>query len=487
MSSSNVNVDELKKEKKLFKTIKKLIILFAIAFAGNVLFILGSYRLLNALKVSGGEVHNFETALLVVSAAVAVFFLVGFALLIRNLSRSLNSITTILDAVMEGNLDARTDLTERNELGSVGKALDTILDERVEAEKRSKQENEEINNAVVKLLHGVHKLSQKDLTARIDVTEDATGPIADSINLLADEIAKVLQGVKAISHDVSLACQLVKEHSDTAVRYANEERTEVDRANAESIAASEGMMQIAELAQICSTAADAAIDTTTKAKDTVLGTVDGINSIRETIRETEKRIKRLGERSQEISSVVSLINSIAERTHILALNASMHAASAGEAGRGFAVVADEVQRLAENAREATAQISSLVNNIQTETSEAVTTMNSAISEVVSGTQLAGQAGEQMQVTLKRTNQLVEMVQQIASSSKQQAKTTNIITDRAKAIKENTEKTNSELLEQSKNADKLVNYSTQLVQAVGVFTLPDIESSPGSTPVIKAVK
>ena len=219
----------------------------------------------------------------------------------------------------------------------------------------------------------------------------------------------------------------------------------------------------------------------------MLGTVDGINSIRETIRETEKRIKRLGERSQEISSVVSLINSIAERTHILALNASMHAASAGEAGRGFAVVADEVQRLAENAREATAQISSLVNNIQTETSEAVTTMNSAISEVVSGTQLAGQAGEQMQGTLKRTNQLVEMVQQIASSSKQQAKTTNIITDRAKAIKENTEKTNSELLEQSKNADKLVNYSTQLVQAVGVFTLPDIESSPGSTPVIKAVK
>ena len=127
--------------------------------------------------------------------------------------------------------------------------------------------------------------------------------------------------------------------------------------------------------------------------------------------------------------MVSLINSIAERTHILALNASMHAASAGEAGRGFAVVADEVQRLAENAREATAQISSLVNNIQTETSEAVTTMNSAISEVVSGTQLAGQAGEQMQVTLKRTNQLVEMVQQIASSSKQQAKTTNIITVR----------------------------------------------------------
>lgn len=485
MSSSNL--DKLEYQNKLFKTVKKLIALFTAAFIGFVLFTVVSYRLLDALKLSGSDVQYLETTLLIISGAVALFFLMGFGFLIRNFSRSLNSIMAILDSVLEGNLEARTGLTESNELGRVGKALDAILDERVKAEKRSKQENEEINNAVVKLLHGVHKLSQKDLTARIEVTEDATGPIADSINLLADEIAKVLQGVKAISHDVSHACQLVKEHSDTAVRYANEERIEVDRANAESTAASEGMMQISELAQICSSAADAAIETTTKAKETVLGTVDGINSIRETIRETEKRIKRLGERSQEISSVVSLINSIAERTHILALNASMHAASAGEAGRGFAVVADEVQRLAENAREATAQISSLVNNIQTETSEAVTTMNSAISEVVSGTQLAAQAGEQMQVTLKRTNQLVEMVQQIASSSKQQAKTTNIITDRAKAIKENTEKTNSELLEQSKNADKLVNYSTQLVQAVGVFTLPSFDSKQTTAPVMKAVK
>ena len=485
MSSSNV--DKLENRNRVFKTVRKLILLLAIAFISYGTFIYVTYRLLDALRVSGSGAHNFETALIIIAGASTFIFLVGLGFLIRNFSSSLTSIMTILDSVLEGNLDARTGLTEQNELGRVGQALDTILDERVKAEKRSKKENEEINNAVVKLLHGVHKLSQKDLTARIDVTEDATGPIADSINLLADEIAKVLQGVKAISHDVSHACQLVKEHSDTAVRYANEERIEVDRANAESTAASEGMMQISELAQICSTAADAAIETTTKAKETVLGTVDGINSIRETIRETEKRIKRLGERSQEISSVVSLINSIAERTHILALNASMHAASAGEAGRGFAVVADEVQRLAENAREATAQISSLVNNIQTETSEAVTTMNSAISEVVSGTQLAAQAGEQMQVTLKRTNQLVEMVQQIASSSKQQAKTTNIITDRAKAIKENTEKTNSELLEQSKNADKLVNYSTQLVQAVGVFTLPNGDSMQGTAPVIKAVK
>ena len=350
--------------------------------------------------------------------------------------------------------------------------LTRSMDEHIRIEKRTKMENQELSNAVINLLQGVDKLSQKDLTVRMNITEDATAPIADSLNLLADEIAGVLQGVTRISHDISHFCHLVKDHSDTVISYANEERDEVDRANAELTNASRVMVQIAELAKTSGVAADAAMETTAKAKDTVVGTVQGINNIREVIRETEKRIKRLGERSQEISSVVSLINSIAERTHILALNASIHAASTGEAGRGFVVIADEVQRLAENAREATGQISSLVNNIQTETSETVTIMNNVISEVVSGTKLSEQAGVQMEETLLKTRQLVNMVQEIAVNSDQQAKTANLITERANSIKDSTQKTNRELQEQSIYADKLVQYSSELVKAVGVFRLPD---------------
>lgn len=349
------------------------------------------------------------------------------------------------------------------------------MEEHAQAEQRSKQENADLSNAVVNLLHGVAKLSQKDLTVRMDITEDATAPIADSLNLLADEISRVLRGVSQVSNEISHICNSVKTHSDIAIGLANQERDEVDRANAELTEASEVMVKIAELAKSCGTAADAAKETTVKAKETVVSTVGGINSIREIIRETEKRIKRLGERSQEITSVVSLINSIAERTHILALNASIHAASTGEAGRGFVVIADEVQRLAENAREATGQISSLVNNIQTETSETVTIMNNVISEVVAGTRLAEQAGVRMEETLHRTYELVNMVQQIAVRSDQQARTASLITERAKAIKASTQKTNEELLEQSLYADKLVQYTSELVKAVGVFKLP------GSTP------
>lgn len=202
---------------------------------------------------------------------------------------------------------------------------------------------------------------------------------------------------------------------------AADDRAEVDLAAQTLSIAANSLHEIALLAQQCNAAADTASKTTQSALSAVDNTVTGINSTRDVIRETGKRIKRLGERSQEISGVVNLINVIAERTHILALNASMHAASAGEAGRGFAVVADEVQRLAENARQATQQISALVNNIQIETADTVSTMNDAISQIVEGSRLAEQAGQQMHMTQQSTAQLVASVKQIAISWKNRQK------------------------------------------------------------------
>ncbi|MDZ7737431.1 MAG: methyl-accepting chemotaxis protein [Gammaproteobacteria bacterium] len=232
------------------------------------------------------------------------------------------------------------------------------------------------------------------------------------------------------------------------------------------------MQRIAKLAQASNRSADEAIEMTTTAVETVTNTVDSINKIRDTIRETEKRIKRLGERSQEISTAVNLINNIAERTHILALNASMHAASAGEAGRGFAVVADEVQRLAENAREATSQISTLVNNIQVETASTVSTMNELITQVVGGSKLAEEAGEQMRVTQTTTTELVRMVQKIAAGATAQANTSTRLRDRTEVIRETVRKTGSHLQEQSAYTDQLVENAMALVASVGVFQTGD---------------
>ena len=334
------------------------------------------------------------------------------------------------------------------------------------------EENQSLNNGVISLLHGVHKLSQKDLTVEMEINDDATAPITDSLNLLIKDTANVLTVVVGISHEIANYCNSVKDKSAKVTNFSKLELKEVDLANTELNMASEAMQEVAVLANSCNESADNALRSTSQAKDTVINTVDGINRIRDIIRETEKRIKRLGERSQEISGIVGLINSISERTHVLALNASIHASSSGESGKSFVVIADEVQRLAENSREATAQISSLVNNIQLETNKTVKIMNDVITEVVNGTTLAKMAGDQMQETMTRADQLVNMVQQIKNTTEKQLVIASQITERAKSIKDSTYRTDIELTEQSNYVDNLVKISRDLVEAVSVFKLPD---------------
>ncbi|MBI4005642.1 MAG: hypothetical protein HY356_03140 [Gammaproteobacteria bacterium] len=459
---TGVNPARIQAERWSVKISHKLIFLFILALVSFV-----------AIGVSHFGVMRGELDTGYLTSVIFIFGLLLIALLIYvgyGILRALMQIESTMTLARAGNLDARINLDSSDELGVLAKSINDLLNDQAATEAKVKQENA----AILALLQGVYKFSQRDLTTRLEVTEDITAPLADSLNLMADETAKVLNGVVTIANEVALTSQQVKVQSDTVIKVASDERHEVEQAAAQLAEASEAMLNIAKLAKECNASADRAIRTTEKAQDTVLGTVNGITSIRNTIRETEKRIKRLGERSQEISRAVSLINSIAERTHILALNASMHAASAGEAGRGFAVVADEVQRLAENAREATSQITTLVNNIQAETADTVTTMNEAISQVVNGTQLAEQAGEQMQETRENTSDLVEKVQQIAESSNIQAQITRKLRERAEVIKQSTQKTNAELEDQSEKTDRLVQYSDGLLKAVSVFTLPEIE-------------
>ncbi len=389
----------------------------------------------------------------------------------RAITNPLNQMMETVQQVGQGNYTARTGLTGSDELSELGQAFDRVLNERVNALVEAEHENEQLNDSIINLLQAVSLLSQRDLTVHVPVTEDVTGPVADALNLLTSETATVLQGVTRISEEVATASDKVKTQSDAVIAVAENERHAVEQTATDLAAASETMKQIAQLAQECNATAETTIKTTQAALQAVTSTVSGINSTRDTIRETEKRIKRLGERSQEISGVVNLINTIAERTHILALNASMHAASAGEAGRGFAVVADEVQRLAQNAREATSQIATLVSNIQIETADTVNAMNTAISQVVDGRRLAEQAGEQMQRTQATTTDLVTAVQQIASRSQEQARISNELLGRAEQIQASTNQTSQQLLEQTVQTTNLVEYAKNLLNSVRVFRLP----------------
>ncbi|MCX7156602.1 MAG: methyl-accepting chemotaxis protein [Rhodocyclales bacterium] len=409
-----------------------------------------------------------------ISAIILVLIALGIVLslfIMRTITNPMNHLRGVMEKLRLGDAEVRARIDSHDEIGELARQFDQMVDEREAVSAQIKKENEQLNESVLTLLQGVAQLSRKDLTAKVPVAEDVTGAVADALNMLSSETAKVLQQVTNISADVTGASLKVKQQSDTVRETAEEERQLVIKTAEDLLLAAEGMSRIEQLAQSANIAADNAIKTTQAALATVSATVGGINSTRDTIRETEKRIKRLGERSQEISGVVGIINTIAERTHILALNASMHAASAGEAGRGFAVVAEEVQRLAESSRQATAQIATLVNNIQVETADTVNTMNSAITQVVDGSRLAEQAGEQMKLTQATTADLVASVREIASSSQEQAQISAGLLTRSGEIRKSSERTSQELTEQAGQTENLVEYARALLGSVRVFKLP----------------
>lgn len=446
------------------KTVHSMVLLCVLAISSFVVVGFNYYQMANGVQVS-----NNMTGAAIMFGVLIIIMLIYLG---THLLRSLAQFNSVMALVKKGDFEARIKLGHGGELSVLAVDVNELLEDRAQTEAKVKEENA----AILALLQGVYKFSQRDLTMRLEIKEDITAPLAESLNLMADETAKVLNGVVDIANDVAQSAQQVKTQSDTVIEVASDEQRQVEQSAIQLAEASEAMFAITRLAKECNEFADKAIRATENSQQSVLNTIQGITGIRSTIRETEKRIKRLGERSQDISGIVSLINSIAERTHILALNASIYAASAGETGRGFVVIADEIQRLAENSREATSKISTLVNNIQAETADTVTTMNEAISQVVQGTQLAEQAGATMQETRANTGDLVDKVQQIAEKSSKQSKITDELRKRSELIKESTEKTNTELRDQSEQTDLLVQYADDLLQAVGVFTLPETVSS-----------
>ena len=321
---------------------------------------------------------------------------------------------------------------------------------------------EDLNDSVLEIMQALGQIaSTKDLGIRVRVTDNVTGAIAEALNLLTEETGRVLRKVSEVAQEVARISGSVRGQSDLATRAAAREQREVALAARELATAAGALL----------TVAGRAVQTTAAAVRIVGGTVEGIARSRQLIHETEKRIKRLGERSQEIGEVVGIIQGIAERTGILALNASMHAAAAGEAGRNFAVVADEVKRLSESARDSTARIGRLVHAIQTETNETVLAMNQAITRVVEISRLADEAGEQMRLTQQETEALADDVRQIAATSDEQAGVSTGLQERARVIEEASAETARQLTAQNIETRRLVECARLLVDEVSVFRTP----------------
>jgi len=416
---------------------------------------------------------------------MATYFFISMGLMITALAVSmsivkygvidpLRKIQNAIDRVRKGEVDARSELDSKDELGQLSVVLDSMLEEKENALQVKEAENKRLNASIISLIQNVFQISQRDLTVRVPVAEDVTGAISDSVNQLVESIESVLLEVNVVSGRVNTASAQVKSQSETVLSYAEREKEEIGETLDGLDSAIKAMELISKLAVISNNASQKAIKTSETAMDSVSQTIDSINKIRQTIHEAEKRIKRLGERSQEIGGIVNLINNISERTHVLSLNASMHAASAGEAGRGLMVVVDEVQRLSENSREATSEIESLVNNIQLETADTINVINNVISDVVEGTRLAEEAGERMGETRSTTQTLVDSVVRIAHSSVKQAKVAEELRERATSINETTQATNAEMRQQAELSDELVDAAQELQKSISVFKLATTE-------------
>jgi methyl-accepting chemotaxis protein len=392
-------------------------------------------------------------------------------LTVINVRRTVSSLQGAVDRVRAGEDAALQNIDAADEVGDLGRTVQDLLADRLAAQHKAEAENERLNASVINILQAVHQLSQRDLTTRAPVTQDVIGTVSDSINALTDETSRVLHSVSRIAGQVAEASGNVRSQAELVSRTAADERTNVEQMVLSLADATETMKRVSVLAEQTNASAAQATEATETALKTVNGTVKGMESIRETIAETEKRIKRLGERSQEISGIVNLINTISERTHVLALNASMQAAVAGEAGRGFAVVAEEVQRLAESSRNATQQIATLVSNIQLETNETISTVNRTIGQVVEGSELAQRAGEQMRRTQEITGQLVAQVKRIGDASEEQKATSVNLLAAVQRIGESTQRTGDQIVAQNQETETLLQSAKRLLESVNVFKLP----------------
>ena len=333
------------------------------------------------------------------------------------------------------------------------------------------EKNERNQNAIMRLLDEIENLADGDLKVAASVTEDFTGAIADSINYSIDQLRELVTTINLTAEQVFGA---VKDTQTTATQLAAASEHQALQIAAASTAIDRmtGSIDLVSAnAHESSSVAERSVTIANKGNEVVHNTIKGMDNIREQIQDTSKRIKRLGESSQEIGDIVSLIDDIADQTNILALNAAIQASMAGDAGRGFAVVADEVQRLAERSSSATKQIETLVRAIQNDTNEAVISMEQTTTEVVRGARLAQDAGVALEEIEGVSKVLAALIQSITNAAQQQADLGEQISQTMTVIQQTTSQTTSGTAATARSMGNLAKMASAMRRSVSGFTLP----------------
>jgi methyl-accepting chemotaxis protein len=417
----------------------------------------GGYQQTNLLALVGTAVG------LLAVFAVAVF-------VARSITKPINQLNDVFAKIGDGDYRQRAAVATQDELGQMARGLNVMLDN-VLTLVQSKGEKEEIQQSIMKLLDEVSGVADGDLTKEAEVTADMTGAIADSFNYMIDQLRRIISNVQSATLQVSSAATQIHASAQHLAGGAENQAGQITGTSAAIDEMAASIQQVSEKVVTSTSVAQKALAAAKQGNDAVRNTIDGMTRIREQAQETSKRIKRLGETTQEIGQIVQLIDDIADRTSILALNASIQAAAAGEAGRGFAVVAEEVERLAVRSTEATKKISSLVRAVQGETTEAVAAMEKNIQEVVSGSKVAASAGQSLNEIEQVSLRLAELIESISLSARQQARGSEALSRSMGDINTITQQTAAGTKQTAESVDSLARLADELRESVSRFRLP----------------
>jgi twitching motility protein PilJ len=337
---------------------------------------------------------------------------------------------------------------------------------------QTRETNDRNQQAILTLLDEMATLADGDLTVNATVTEDITGAIADSVNYAIEALRNLVTAINQAAAKVARTSTHTKESALQLARSSEEQAEKIESASDAISGLTRSIEKVSENAGLSADVAEQSLTIAQRGVETVRRSIEGMDSIRENIQDTSKRIKRLGESSQEIGDIVGLITDIADQTNILALNAAIQASSAGEGGRGFAVVADEVQRLAERAANASKQIEALIRTIQADTNEAIQSMEKSTSNVVVGAQQSEEAGNALEEIESVSTKLAEHIRNISEESREQSVVSSVVSEAMNSIREIARATLASSKETAIAVGELAEQAEELRHSAEGFKLPE---------------
>jgi twitching motility protein PilJ len=406
--------------------------------------------------------------IVLVVGAISILLAVWIAIrLSRGLTNQVNHIMDILGEIGRGNYKVRAKVVSNDELGLMASTLNQMLDN-ITILIQSQDERDTIQESIMKLLEEISALTEGDFTGRAEVTEDMTGAIADSFNAMADQFSEIISKVKVATESVDTTSDQVARQTMLLAQKNMEQVKEVSTAVGAIEKMAQSIREVAINAQRSATVSRQSRLNAQEGAQAVTETTKAMSEIRDEINETARSIKRLGESSLEIGNIVQIIDDIADRTSILALNASIQAAMAGEAGHGFAVVADEVQRLADNSSNSTKQIEVLVKSIQNEIKEVSNRIDEGINKVVQGSKLADGAHAKLQEIDKVSSYLGELIESITEVTTSQVQISETISQTMKDVGEISRESSLSSQDTAASMNVLSRTARDLRSAVEVF-------------------